>query len=306
MPEVAWIIVDEVFGSFEVAPSKSSTVKSVYDKANSLDENLFSAFGTPEASKPPLDYELLTVEDKEYKGYPIPKGWKAIPLFRIIHHRPEFFPDPLRFEASKMVSSLLSTSTDNGAYRLKPVARRVAHNTMTGKAGNFVEEEVVLAEKRRISTSTRPLTPRGPELEPQGAARKTKVNLLEARHEAIDFFVPWREKSASESKLMDWDDNLQSKVKADVYYAYKVLRLDSVLCRDIETTIGSMEWEIVKTFCLDLMKTTKCGKDDKLWFSLTDAMIFCGLPDECDRLVDALFRVAEEGSIGADDHIIRE
>ncbi|GLJ29648.1 hypothetical protein SUGI_0584610 [Cryptomeria japonica] len=45
--------IDEEFGMFEAAPSKSGTAKSVYDKADPLDENLFSAFGTPEASKSP-------------------------------------------------------------------------------------------------------------------------------------------------------------------------------------------------------------------------------------------------------------
>ncbi|KAK2349425.1 abscisic acid 8'-hydroxylase CYP707A2 [Trifolium repens] len=45
------------------------------------------------------------VDDVEYKGYLIPKGWKVMPLFRNIHHNPEFYPaphsfDPSRFEVS--------------------------------------------------------------------------------------------------------------------------------------------------------------------------------------------------------------
>ncbi|GLJ36626.1 hypothetical protein SUGI_0736890 [Cryptomeria japonica] len=46
------------------------------------------------------------------------------------------------------------------------------------KASNVVEEEVIVEEKSRSSTSSRPPTPRGPELEPQGAARKKKENIF--------------------------------------------------------------------------------------------------------------------------------
>ncbi|KAI5069388.1 hypothetical protein GOP47_0015689 [Adiantum capillus-veneris] len=41
------------------------------------------------------------VEDVEYKGYIIPKGWKVLPLFRNIHHSPEFFPEPHKFDPSR-------------------------------------------------------------------------------------------------------------------------------------------------------------------------------------------------------------
>ncbi|KAK9946509.1 hypothetical protein M0R45_011972 [Rubus argutus] len=39
--------------------------------------------------------------DVEYKGYLIPKGWKVMPLFRNIHHNPEFFADPQKFDLSR-------------------------------------------------------------------------------------------------------------------------------------------------------------------------------------------------------------
>ncbi|XP_076934049.1 abscisic acid 8'-hydroxylase CYP707A1-like [Bidens hawaiensis] len=41
------------------------------------------------------------VTDVKYKGYLIPKGWKVMPLFRNIHHNPEFFPDPQQFDPSR-------------------------------------------------------------------------------------------------------------------------------------------------------------------------------------------------------------
>lgn len=31
-------------------------------------------------------------------GYLIPKGWKVMPLFRNIHHNPEFFNEPQNFD----------------------------------------------------------------------------------------------------------------------------------------------------------------------------------------------------------------
>ncbi|EXC17339.1 Abscisic acid 8'-hydroxylase 4 [Morus notabilis] len=41
------------------------------------------------------------VTDVEYNGYLIPKGWKVMPLFRNIHHNPEFFSDPQKFDPSR-------------------------------------------------------------------------------------------------------------------------------------------------------------------------------------------------------------
>ncbi|CAH9077603.1 unnamed protein product [Cuscuta europaea] len=41
------------------------------------------------------------VEDVELEGYLIPKGWKVLPLFRNIHHSPENFSDPEKFDPSR-------------------------------------------------------------------------------------------------------------------------------------------------------------------------------------------------------------
>ncbi|XP_031387717.1 abscisic acid 8'-hydroxylase 2 isoform X1 [Punica granatum] len=41
------------------------------------------------------------VEDVEFEGYFIPKGWKILPLFRRIHHREDFFPNPDKFDPSR-------------------------------------------------------------------------------------------------------------------------------------------------------------------------------------------------------------
>ncbi|KAL8513915.1 hypothetical protein ACS0TY_013151 [Phlomoides rotata] len=41
------------------------------------------------------------VTDVEYKGCLIPKGWKVMPLFRNIHHNPELFSDPQKFDPTR-------------------------------------------------------------------------------------------------------------------------------------------------------------------------------------------------------------
>ncbi|CAN8269021.1 unnamed protein product [Cochlearia groenlandica] len=41
------------------------------------------------------------VVDVEYKGYLIPKGWKVMPLFRIIHHNPKYYSNPEVFDPSR-------------------------------------------------------------------------------------------------------------------------------------------------------------------------------------------------------------
>ncbi|KAF8781169.1 hypothetical protein HU200_001148 [Digitaria exilis] len=41
------------------------------------------------------------VADVEYKGFRIPKGWKVMPLFRNIHHNPDYFQDPHKFDPSR-------------------------------------------------------------------------------------------------------------------------------------------------------------------------------------------------------------
>ncbi|KAK1367695.1 Abscisic acid 8'-hydroxylase 1 [Heracleum sosnowskyi] len=41
------------------------------------------------------------VEDVEFEGYSIPKGWKVLPLFRHIHHSPENYYEPEKFDPSR-------------------------------------------------------------------------------------------------------------------------------------------------------------------------------------------------------------
>ncbi|KAJ0989809.1 hypothetical protein J5N97_008165 [Dioscorea zingiberensis] len=45
------------------------------------------------------------VEDVEFEGYLIPKGWKVLPMFRNIHHSPDNFPDPEKFDPSRFEKS---------------------------------------------------------------------------------------------------------------------------------------------------------------------------------------------------------
>jgi len=39
-------------------------------------------------------------------GYLIPKGWKVLPLFRNIHHSPDHFPCPEKFDPSRFEVSV--------------------------------------------------------------------------------------------------------------------------------------------------------------------------------------------------------
>lgn len=41
------------------------------------------------------------VEDVEFEGYLIPRGWKVLPLFRSIHHCADLFPHPEKFDPSR-------------------------------------------------------------------------------------------------------------------------------------------------------------------------------------------------------------
>ncbi|XP_027088675.2 abscisic acid 8'-hydroxylase 2 isoform X2 [Coffea arabica] len=41
------------------------------------------------------------VQDVEFQGYLIPKGWKVLPLFRTIHHSADFYPQPEKFDPSR-------------------------------------------------------------------------------------------------------------------------------------------------------------------------------------------------------------
>ncbi|KAL3530777.1 hypothetical protein ACH5RR_010099 [Cinchona calisaya] len=41
------------------------------------------------------------VQDVEFQGYLIPKGWKVLPLFRSIHHSAEFYPQPEKFDPTR-------------------------------------------------------------------------------------------------------------------------------------------------------------------------------------------------------------
>ncbi|NP_001267962.1 hypothetical protein VitviT2T_011044 [Vitis vinifera] len=51
------------------------------------------------------------VDDVYYKGYLIPKGWKVLPMFRNIHHNPDFFSDPYKFDPSRFEAGALKPNT---------------------------------------------------------------------------------------------------------------------------------------------------------------------------------------------------
>ncbi|GLJ53635.1 hypothetical protein SUGI_1144030 [Cryptomeria japonica] len=80
--------------------------------------------------------------------------------------------------------------------------------------------------------------------------------------------------------------------------------MDNINVSNIETTLWSMEWRIAKKLCSYQTKIAKFDKVDNLWYILTDGMILCGLAEEDDELLDALFKVADKGSIGVGDRVM--
>ncbi|KAL0447646.1 UNVERIFIED_CONTAM: Abscisic acid 8'-hydroxylase [Sesamum latifolium] len=60
------------------------------------------------------------VEDVEFNGYLIPKGWKVLPLFRNIHHSPDNFPEPEKFDPSRFEKHQLSYSFLSMVLNTKP------------------------------------------------------------------------------------------------------------------------------------------------------------------------------------------
>lgn len=48
-----------------------------------------------------VNAHIFCVIDFFSSGYLIPKGWKVLPLFRNIHHSPENFKDPEKFDPSR-------------------------------------------------------------------------------------------------------------------------------------------------------------------------------------------------------------
>lgn len=49
-------------------------------------------------------------------GFLIPKGWKVMPLLRNIHHSPEFFQDPHKFDPSRFMVMRLPLISSTCTY----------------------------------------------------------------------------------------------------------------------------------------------------------------------------------------------
>lgn len=54
----------------------------------------------------PYLFFLIIGMVKSISGYLIPKGWKVLPLFRNIHHSPEIFPEPEKFDPTRFEVSI--------------------------------------------------------------------------------------------------------------------------------------------------------------------------------------------------------
>lgn len=98
-------------------PKLLETVKAEQKVIYQLNDNGNLQLSWAQTRKMPITYKVIleslrmasiisftfreAVTDVEYKGYLIPKGWKVMPLFRNIHHNPEFFPNPQQFDPSR-------------------------------------------------------------------------------------------------------------------------------------------------------------------------------------------------------------
>ncbi|KAM7490840.1 hypothetical protein LguiA_033761 [Lonicera macranthoides] len=87
------------------------------EKAECSEENNSKALTWADTKKMPLTTRVIqetlrvasilsftfreAVEDVEFEGYFIPKGWKVLPLFRNIHHSADNFAEPEKFDPSR-------------------------------------------------------------------------------------------------------------------------------------------------------------------------------------------------------------
>ncbi|KAF6158864.1 hypothetical protein GIB67_012507 [Kingdonia uniflora] len=76
------------------------------------------------------------VEDVEYEGYLIPKGWKVLPLFRNIHHSPDNFPDPEKFDPSRFEVVYDGTKKWNPVWPISSSLKWVAHKIISKDSNN--------------------------------------------------------------------------------------------------------------------------------------------------------------------------
>ena len=59
-------------------------------------------------------------------GYLIPKGWKVLPLFRNIHHNPENFPEPEKFDPSRFEVNIEAHKLFIHVKRYTPICFKIA------------------------------------------------------------------------------------------------------------------------------------------------------------------------------------
>ncbi|KAI3815199.1 hypothetical protein L1987_14859 [Smallanthus sonchifolius] len=95
-------IADNIIGVLFAAQDTTASVLTWILKYLSVDPKLLDAVkvileSLRKASIISFTFREAAV-DVEYEGYLIPKGWKVMPLFRSIHHNPEFFAEPGNFD----------------------------------------------------------------------------------------------------------------------------------------------------------------------------------------------------------------
>ncbi|KAH9663548.1 Abscisic acid 8'-hydroxylase 4 [Citrus sinensis] len=98
-------IVDNIIGVLFAAHGTTASLLTWILKYMHDDRNLLGAIRVIMESLRMASVVSYTfreaVEDVEYKGHLIPKGWKVLPLFRNVHHNPDFFSEPREFNPSR-------------------------------------------------------------------------------------------------------------------------------------------------------------------------------------------------------------
>eukprot|EP00256_Glycine_max_P056481 XP_014624007.1 abscisic acid 8'-hydroxylase 1 isoform X2 [Glycine max] len=93
------------------------------------------------------------VEDVEFQGYLIPKRWKVLPLFRNIHHSPDNFKEPEKFDPSRFEVVFDGCKKWDSIWPFCHSTEWIAHNTISQikSGGTLIKAWKQLAKYGKIT-----------------------------------------------------------------------------------------------------------------------------------------------------------